>query len=179
MCIVFEDDVILTDDQVKAVNTVIPDLPSEWGIWILGCYLPNLILQPLEKKPWSRVYNFTAAHAYILTRSAAIKLLEEATPIETHIEYYITGTSIIKDFTIVHHPDVHFEFFRKNGPRTEDSNTSQHKASGCPSCNLADDYKQIYRGFTRKTKRGIEIMGIVDGEQSKKILKLKGGSETI
>jgi GR25 family glycosyltransferase involved in LPS biosynthesis len=170
-CIVLEDDAILTDSQLRMVSEMSP--PSDWGIWILGCYLPNLIVKPLAND-WNQVYNFTAAHAYILTRGAALKLLEQPFPIETHIEYYMTGTALLKDIKIVQHDKVHVEFFRKqDGPRTADSNTSQHKKAGCPSCNIKDDYKQLYRGFTRRSKRGVKIMGVVEAPQPKKILTLK------
>lgn len=170
-CLVLEDDAILTDTQLRMVSDITP--PSDYGIWILGCYLPNLIVQPL-KKPWNRVYNFTAAHAYIITRAAALKLLKEPFPIETHIEYYMTGTALLKDIKIVQNDNVHIEFFRRTeGPRTPDSNTSQHKKSGCPTCSFKDDYSQLYKGFTRKSKRGIKIMGVVDAPQTNRILTFK------
>jgi len=171
-CLILEDDAIITADQMEQIDKLVPDLPAKWGIWILGYYRPNLIVESLHAKPWNRVYNFTAAHAYLLTREAAEKLLEEATPIETHIEYYMTGASILKEFTIVQHPDIHIEFFRKEGPRTRDSNTSQHKKSGCPTCNVPDDYSQIYKSYTRKGPKGMRVRGIVNGEQSKRILTM-------
>jgi len=170
-CLIFEDDAIITEDQMKQIDELIPDLPAKWGMWILGYYRPNLILEPLSAKPWNRVYNFTAAHAYLLTRETAKKLLEDPTPIETHIEYYMTGASVIKDFLIVQHPDVHIEFFRKEGPRTRDSNTSQHKKSGCPTCNVPDDYSQIYKNYSRKTEDGMKVRGIVNGEQSRRVIR--------
>jgi len=171
MCVVFEDDVMLSEVQLHRVNQILMDFPKECGVWILGCYLPNLIIEPMEKSKWSEVHKFTAAHAYILTREAAKKLLEEPYPIEMHIEYYMTTAAAIKGFKILQHADVHLEFFRKErGPRTIDSNTSQHKKSGCPSCDFPDDYKQLYRGFTRKTKNGIKIAGVIDGEQPRDIL---------
>lgn len=176
-CLVLEDDAILTENQIAEVNRIMPSLPSGWGVWILGCYKPNLISEPLPTKPWHRVYNFTAAHAYLLTRAAAIKLLEEPFPIEAHIEYYITGCSILKDFKIVKHPEINIEFFRKErGPRTTDSNTSQHKRTGCPSCNAPDDYSQLYKKNSRKTSNGMVVNGLVNGEQSKRILTLLRGA---
>ena len=177
-CLVLEDDVILSEVQIHHVNEILATLPQDCGIWILGCYLPNLIIQPEDGSKWSRVHKFTAAHAYILTRDAAKKLLEEPYPIEMHIEYYMTTASLLKGFKILQHSDVHFEFFRKErNPRTNDSNTSQHKKAGCPSCDYPDDYRQLYRGFTRKTKNGIRIAGEIDGEQPKNILTLENGAD--
>ena len=177
MCLVLEDDVILSVVQIHKVNELMTNLPYDLGVWILGCYLPNLIIDPEGRSKWSHVHKFTAAHAYILTRDAAKKLLEEPYPIEMHIEYYMVAASMIKGFKIMHNEDVHFEFFRKqSGPRTSDSNTSQHKKSGCPSCDYPDDYKQLYRGFTRKTKNGIKIAGVIEGEQPQEILTLDKGA---
>lgn len=175
MCLVLEDDVVLNDIQLNSIPDMINSAPEGWGVWILGCYLPNLILQPYQGTKWSRVYNFTAAHAYIITREAAKIFLEEAFPIEMHIEYYMTTASIIREIPIVHNETVHLEFFRQvdGGPRTPESNTSQHKKSGCPTCNAPDDYSQLYRGFTRKTKNGMHIMGVVDGKQPDTILTYK------
>jgi GR25 family glycosyltransferase involved in LPS biosynthesis len=173
-CIVFEDDAVITEDQVNKINELTSSLPSNWGIWILGFYAPNLVTGPASQKPWNRVYSFTAAHAYLLRREAAIKLLQEPFPIQTHIEYYMTGSSIIKDFSIVQHPDVHIEFFRRVAkPRTQDSNTSQHKKNGCPTCEVSDDLSQMYRGYSRKGKNGITVNGLVNGQQSNIIRKLR------
>ena len=170
-CVVFEDDVMLSEVQIHGINEIMRKMPSDCGVWLLGCYLPNLIIHPIAGSKWSEVHNFTAAHAYILTRDAAKKLLEEPYPIEMHIEYYMVAAAMIKEFKILHHADIHLEFFRKErGPRTKDSNTSQHKKSGCPSCDFPDDYKQLYKGFTRKTKNGIKIAGVIDGEQPREIL---------
>ena len=167
-CVVFEDDVMLSEVQLHKINNLLEDVPDD-SVWLLGCYLPNLIIQPKGK--WAEVHKFTAAHAYVLTRSAAKKLLEECYPVEMHIEYYMNAVAAIKGFKIVHHSDVHLEFFRKDqGPRSSDSNTSQHKKTGCPSCDFPDDYSQLYKGFTKKTKHGMRIAGVVDGEQPKDIL---------
>jgi len=173
MCIVLEDDAILTEDQIKNINELSHTLPKDWGIWILGFYRPNLIIAPMPQKPWNKVYGFTAAHAYLLRREAAVKLLEESFPIQTHIEYYMTGSSILKGFNIVQHPDVHIEFFRKLTPRTRDSNTSQHKKNGCPTCKVSDDLSQIYRGYTRKGDNGIEVNGLVNGQQTNTVRMLR------
>ena len=172
--IVLEDDVILNESQLKAINEA---RPPNYGIWILGCYLPNLIEK--VEGDWTRVYNFTAAHAYVITRAAALKLLEQPFPIETHIEYYMTGTSILYDIPIVRNKKIHLEFFRKDGPRTPESNTSQHRKNGCPTCLVPDDYKQLYRGYTRKTKRGMGVKGLVESPQSNTILNFKNIAERV
>jgi hypothetical protein len=170
-CIIMEDDAVLVESELDEINAMTP--PAGWGIWLLGCYLPNVIEEPLRGS-WSRVYNFTAAHAYILTRAAALKLLQQPFPIESHIEYYMTGTALLKDIDIVRNNKVNIEFFRKpDGPRAPESNTSQHIKNGCPTCNMEDDYRRMYKGATRKTKNGIKVKGIIESQQENIILNFK------
>jgi hypothetical protein len=79
---------------------------------------------------------------------------------------------------MLQHPDIHIEFFRKgivtdSANRTIDSNTSQHKKSGCPTCDVPDDYSQIYQSPSRKGAKGMKVKGVVHGEQSRKLLTLR------
>jgi hypothetical protein len=134
----------------------------------------------MNAKPWNRIYNFTAAHAYILSRGAAIELLKDAIPIESHIDHYMSDVAVVKDITIVQHPSVHVEFLNSlpsfNSPtRMLDSNTSQHKKNGCPMCKVPDDYSQLYISPDKRSKGGLRVKGLVYRPQSKKILTTKCG----
>lgn len=182
VALILEDDAIITESMLNMVNETSATLPSGWGIWVLGCYRPNLVYEHLPTKPWNRVYGFTASHSYIITRDAAKQLLEDALPVETHIDHYICSAAVLKDILIVQNPDVHIEFFQKekvanSATTTVDSNTSQHKKSGCPTCNIPDDHSQLYRGYTRKGARGMRVKGIINGEQDKRLLTLKSGKK--
>ena len=177
-CLVMEDDAIITEQALITVNDLIPKLPANWGVWLLGYYKPNLVYEAMPQTPWNRVYNFTACHAYLLTRPAARILLADANPVESHIDHYMGNISILKNNLIVQHPAVHIEFFKKervkkSATTTIDSNTSQHKKNGCPTCNVHDDYSQIYVSPKRSRKRGMKVKGLVRGAQSKGILTLK------
>jgi GR25 family glycosyltransferase involved in LPS biosynthesis len=179
-CLVMEDDAIITETSLNGINELIPKLPANWGIWLLGCYKANVVYESMAEKPWNRIYNFTASHAYLMTRAAAKILLADALPIESHIDHYMSNISILKNNLIVQHPDVHIEFFKKDRVEksmttTVDSNTSQHKKNGCPVCKVPDDYSQIYQSPTRKNRfgYGMKVEGLVRGAQSKEILKLK------
>ncbi len=177
MCLIMEDDAILDGATIEQINTLMKTAPKDWDMWILGYWAPNLIVEDLPNSNWNKVYNFTAAHAYILTRSAALRFLEEPTPIESHIEYYMTASAVLKNMLIVQHPDIHINFYHKRtGPRTNDSNTSQHKKHGCPTCNVADDLAQLYVGATRKTDHGINVQGLVRKPQPNVILTMKRGA---
>jgi GR25 family glycosyltransferase involved in LPS biosynthesis len=181
-CLVMEDDALITETSLTAINKLIPELPKEWGIWLLGCYKANLVHEAMDVKPWNRIYNFTASHAYLMTRAAAKILLGDATPIESHIDHYMSNISILKNNLIVQRPDVHIEFFKKERVKkstttTIDSNTSQHKKNGCPVCKVPDDFSQIYVNPTRRNRHGhgMKVQGLVRGAQSKEILTLKRG----
>jgi hypothetical protein len=148
-------------------------------MWILGYHLPNLVVEHLASEPWNQVHNFTAAHSYILKRETAKILLEQPFPVDTHIEYYMTAASVLRNFLIVQHPDMLVDFYRTYiGPRTNDSNTSQHKKKGCPTCDVPDEHSQLYKHFTRKGTKGMVVSGSVYGKQSNKVLTFKNNSRT-
>jgi hypothetical protein len=181
-CIVMEDDAIWLPEYIDTINNTLPTIPDTCGIWLLGYYPKSLVIEHLKsEKPWNKVHSFTAAHSYFLTREAAKKLLEEPYPIETHIEYYITTTATIKGFQILQHPDLLVDFYRTYiGPRTNDSNTSQHKKMGCPTCDVEDNYSQLYKHFTRKEAgKEIVVSGIVYDKQNDRILTFKRNARTV
>lgn len=176
ICIVMEDDAIWTEEAIEKANELYSKVPEGWGMWILGHYPKTLVIEHLKGKDagWDKVYNFTAAHSYMITRATAKKLLEDPFPIDTHVEYYITSCSILKNFTIVHNPQLYIDFYRTYiGPRTNDSNTSQHKKQGCPTCDVPDDYRQLYKHFTKKANKSMVVSDVVYGKQSSDVLTFK------
>ena len=181
VCLVLEDDAVITHEDIERINEEYKNMPADWGMWVLGYYHKTLIIERMkgEAKGWDKIYNFSGAHSYIITRDVAKKLLEDVYPIDTHIEFFMTGSSIIKNFIIVHNPNVYINYFRTFvGPRvsTSDSNTAQHKNNGCPSCDIPDDYKQLYKHFTQNKDRSMVVSDVVYGKQSSKILTFKHSS---
>jgi GR25 family glycosyltransferase involved in LPS biosynthesis len=175
VCMVLEDDAVITPENIEAMNEEYKRLPDNWGIWILGYFHKTLIMEHM-KDGWDKVYNFSGAHSYMITREVAKKLLDDVYPIDTHIEFYITSSSIIKNFLILANPKVYVDYFRTFvGPRvsTSDSNTSQHKKHGCPTCDIPEDYRQLYKHFTRTKDKSMVVSGVVYGKQSNKILTFK------
>jgi len=169
LCLVFEDDARITTAAIHEAHRLWPTLPSAWGIWLLGYYEPNMIKEPLENS-WNKIYNFTAAHAYLLKREAAIKLLEDAFPIEMHVDHYMSVCATMKGFQILQHPDINIPFWGvEDGPRLNDSNTSQHKKRGCTVCKVPDDNRLLYDRFSKRSSRGMTVKGLLKGQQSNKI----------
>jgi GR25 family glycosyltransferase involved in LPS biosynthesis len=178
-CIVMEDDAMWSVEDVVHAAELYKTLPQTYGMWIIGFRPHDQVIERMEppNTPWNRVYNFTAAHSYLLTRDAAKILLEEPFPVESHVEYYITACSILKNFLIVHHPDIHIPYFQTIvGKKTRDSNTSQHKKKGCPTCNTPDDYSQLYKHYTRRSKNGMVVSDVAYGKQSDTILTFNSKS---
>lgn len=175
-CIVMEDDAVWTYEDIERANEQYKTIPDGWGMWVLGYYHKTLVIEHLAEKGWDKVYNFSGAHSYMITRDVARKLLADVYPIDTHIEFYMTGSSIIKNFLILHNQNVYINYFRTFvGPRvsTSDSNTSQHKKDGCPTCDMPDDYKQLYKHFTRTKDKSMIVSDVVYGKQSNEILTFK------
>ena len=167
LCLVFEDDARITTDAIHEAHHLWHTLPTSWGIWLLGYYAPNLVKEPLEKD-WNKVYNFTAAHAYLLKREAAIKLLEDALPIEMHVDHYMSVCAAMKGFQILQHGAINIPFWGvEGGPRLDDSNTSQHKKRGCTACNVPDDNRLLYHRFSKRGVKGMTVKGLIRGQQSK------------
>ena len=173
-CLVFEDDARITTDVIHKVHRVWKEIPDTWGMWVLGYYSPTMVIEPLSKAPWNRVINFTAAHAYILKRETAKKLLEDVLPVEMHIDHYMSVCSVMKGFNILQNSEINVPFWGlETGPRINDSNTSQHKRRGCTVCNVPDDNAQLYRKWTRARPTGRVVNGLLFNQQSNDIRTLR------
>jgi hypothetical protein len=110
---IFEDDAILTESIFDDISRLFPKLPADWGVWVLGYYKENLIYEPYHVKPWNHVYKFTAAHAYLITREAAKKLLADALPIESHVDHYIGDVGMVSKILVLEHPDINIEYLKQ------------------------------------------------------------------
>jgi glycine/D-amino acid oxidase-like deaminating enzyme len=149
---------MITEENLQTIHALIPKLPeNDWDLWLLGTHRGGVKakpLDPLNKKSWWKVTDFTGAHAYILTRKGAQILLEQCFPIETHIEYYITACSRLKNLKIIKHWALRMRYFQELN-EIEDSDTFDGKKS-CPVCFIPDNYPQV--GFYMPYWKLIEIL---------------------
>jgi hypothetical protein len=97
-------------------------------------------LNPAEPKGWWKVNAFTGAHAYVLSRRGAEILLQQPFPIETHIEYYITGCAALKGLRLVKHWALRMTYSMEQ-TQTDDSDTFDGRKS-CPVCFIPDKYPE-------------------------------------
>jgi GR25 family glycosyltransferase involved in LPS biosynthesis len=137
-CLVLEDDVYIRNSDLEKAVRLIKNIPKSFDIWILGYHGYSCVAKPYMKdSPWGIVDQFTGAHCYILNRKAAEGLLRECFPIETHIEFYMSGASrsqgllflMNKTLRVPQGAEIRGE---------EDSDTASLLLT-CPLCNVPDD----------------------------------------
>jgi GR25 family glycosyltransferase involved in LPS biosynthesis len=90
--IVFEDDATIPPDFQSRLNQVVDELPAEWDIITFyntvfmtnrGC-APNPKMAPLES-----CTGLMGAHAYMISRRGAQRMLARAYPIELHVDAFM------------------------------------------------------------------------------------------
>jgi GR25 family glycosyltransferase involved in LPS biosynthesis len=174
--VVMEDDARFTMDQLQAINAVAKTIPPTAQIWLLGLYKPTMHYEPLTG-PWSRIHSFTAMHAYVITRAAAKKLLEQVYPIDMHIDHYMSIMSILYELPMLMHEDVFIPFGgiveKSNKARAVESNTSQHKKNGCSACHVPENLASHYRRIGPKTRSGRVVHGVLRPKLDRGILNYK------
>ena len=138
--VVFEDDTMIRPKDLVLIQKLIPTLPSNWDMWLLGTHTWNCVSLPLTSDwdSWHKVKQFTGAHAYILNRRGAELLLEEIFPIDTHIEYYISSMANLKGLKLIKHPSLCMTYFSAIDEEV-DSDTFDSFMS-CPVCMIPDTF---------------------------------------
>jgi hypothetical protein len=160
--IVFEDDTVIDPLSLEYIDALIPTLPSSWDMWLLGHHNWSLTTVPITThttKGWSRVREFTGAHAYILSRKGAEILCESPFPIETHIEFYISACSSLKGLYIIKHDQFRMTYFAEV-EQVEDSNTMNSTfAETCPVCVIPDRYPEVgmYLNYYQASRMAVAL----------------------
>lgn len=161
--VVFEDDTVVDKVSMAYVDTLIPRLPaSGWDMWLLGTHrwaFDGKPLNSLEPKGWWKVTAFTGAHAYVLSRRGAEILLQQPFPIETHIEYYITGCAALKGLRLVKHWALRMTYSMEQSEGNDSDTFDGRKA--CPVCRIPDDYPSHGVYLTHGALVGAFALGLV------------------
>jgi GR25 family glycosyltransferase involved in LPS biosynthesis len=87
-CIVFEDDSNLPSNVVELVELKSKDLielQKGFDIWLLSCNFLTYDVKPVSKS-WSQPGNFWGFSSYIITRDGAKSMLQDAIPVEMHVD---------------------------------------------------------------------------------------------
>jgi GR25 family glycosyltransferase involved in LPS biosynthesis len=87
--LILEDDTELDPDTPKILKRLLPRLPKDADVLLLGCYL--CATDPRRGRSgetigMKRIRQFSGTHAYIITQKGARVLLEYATPIKYHLD---------------------------------------------------------------------------------------------
>lgn len=135
--LVFEDDADVPPDFIERANqcikqsTILND-PRKWDIWLLGGICEDLSSIPGEKEA-IRVGSFALSHAYVITKSCARKLLEEALPIHCHIDVWMSVFAYLNNIRIVTCPRLSIK-------QAERVKTDIQPDKICHICNIATDF---------------------------------------
>jgi len=131
--LVLEDDVELPATFAMMVRDCARALPDNWDMWILGWnHNPTDTLHK-DSSPFRQVLHFTGAHCYIVSRKAAKILVDEAFPIETHIEHFMSNVAFMHELKIIR--DLRLHMPQLNRVLTV---SDVRKPDGCPAC-VVDD----------------------------------------
>jgi hypothetical protein len=163
-CVVFEDDTLIRQEDLDKIDRLIPKLPAGgWDMWLLGTHrwaFSGKPLVPDNRKGWWTVESFTGAHAYVLSRRGAEILLEEPFPIETHIEYYITGCARLKGLRLIKSWALRMTY---SAEETEeiDSDTFDSRKS-CPVCYVPDNFPEVgfYMPYNRLYRMAVGLTAV-------------------
>jgi len=162
--VVFEDDTLVTDAYMEKIDSLIPQLPKKWDMWLLGTHAWAFKGVPLTKelKTWWKVSSFTGAHAYVLSRRGAEILLQECFPIETHIEYYISSCAQLKGLSVIRHNDLRMKYSMEL-TQSEDSDTFD--INSCPLCIIPDSFPNtvlyLSSGTLERALISLSAIGII------------------
>ena len=88
--LVLEDDVVLCDDFINKFNSYKKQMPADWDIgWVGSCFnlkepeIPNINVYKTNR-------GSRCAHAYCLSKSFAIKMINEIKNIDRQSDFYYT-----------------------------------------------------------------------------------------
>lgn len=107
--LILEDDVCLSPDLVDAARTL-ASTPTSWDAVLLGWHWMPSTVDPRPRRPvtlppspqhpnplalttWER--DSCGAHAYVVSRAGALRLLRHAYPLELHIDHYMAVTAVL------------------------------------------------------------------------------------
>lgn len=131
--LVLEDDVKLPPTFSMMVRDCAKDLPANWDVWILGWNHTPVDTGKNGQSPFRRILHFVGAHCYIISKQAAKAFVDEAFPVETHIEHYMNNVAFLKGLSIVRDIRLHL-------PQMDRvlNISDVRKPEGCPACHLDD-----------------------------------------
>jgi GR25 family glycosyltransferase involved in LPS biosynthesis len=130
--LIMEDDAKLPPTFSMMIHDCAKDLPEKWDVWILG-WNHTPVDTGNHNNPFKRILHFVGAHCYIINRKAAKLFIEEALPIESHVEHYMNNVAFLKNLIIIRDIRLHL-------PQVDRilNISDVRKPEGCVACNVDD-----------------------------------------
>jgi len=137
ICLIFEDDAVVPPNFVQLANECIQQSAilqntKAWDMWLLGGKWDDLSSIPGENGV-IRVGAFLLFHAYVLTRRAAMQLLQDAYPIHAHIDAWVSIYAYMNDMRLV---GAQHLILKQN----ERVKTDIQSDDECKLCNISPDF---------------------------------------
>lgn len=121
--LILEDDTELDRDTPHILARLLPRIPKDADVVLLGCYLcatnPRSPVVDASAIGVKRIRQFSGTHAYIVTQKGARVLLEYATPIKYHIDRIMTALNYAG--TLVTYGLTHDIAKQSNGEATSEN----------------------------------------------------------
>jgi len=146
--LIIEDDAQLPATFAMMFRDSVKDLPDDWAIWILGWNnKPSDVKSSDKKSNFRQILHFVGAHCYVIKRKAAQTLLQEAYPIENHVEHFMSNVAYLHRLHIVRH--LHLYVPQMDRVLTV---SDVRKPKGCPTCVVDDKPDEISARVNNMTK---------------------------
>jgi len=132
--LIIEDDAELPATFAMMFRDSVKNLPDDWDIFILGWNHKPSDIKPKDKTSnYREILHFVGAHCYLIKRSAAQILFDEAFPIENHIEHFMTNVAYLHKLRILR--PIHLYVPQMDRVLNV---SDVRKPKGCPTC-VVDD----------------------------------------
>lgn len=145
--VIFEDDIVLPPDFKERLGRVFDDLKTtDWDVIQLQVtrYTNGGIgAKPIKgSEPWHSVDSLMGAHAYVVSRRGAERLLARAYPIELHVDAYLAYMARMGHIKMLWHPALDID---------QGTSKSDIGHGDCEICNVP----------TNMEKAGVVVLPII------------------
>lgn len=165
-CLIFEDDAYIPANLYQQLAAAWQDLQrlgdNQPDIWVLSnkfnSRLSFILGTETTEKQGVWEYNVHAPNtAYIVFRRGVEKLIQNALPIDGHLDHYMYRLAQIGILTHVHHEDINV--YQLNFHKTGKLDSDIQQKSRCDICDIPDSpTKEGYFILTNQNKVGFFIV---------------------
>jgi len=105
--IIIEDDTEFDDDVIEHLRIILPNIPGDADVVMLGCFLCATSSERVRPHAQNiqRLKQFSGTHAYIVTQKGARTLLRHAYPVKFHLDMtmsFLSRVGTLKAYSVTH-----------------------------------------------------------------------------